>query len=345
LFYLIIVIFTFYLHSATDNLPHILLLQDERFGGLDFLMGQTKEDSSRRAQFYCDLPGRDMETDDPEDHFPVKYYITSLQRYNEGIYKESNKVKANYFYATFQSVYSDSKSFILAATGDHCQDLFSYLDSIKTKPDIIEKIRCIFIQHPRVSKNRKITKRYTKGLLKKLPYASIIIPLIYEFFKGTPHDAFAPDIIHYAHNISCQNSFCSIPIVITYSDNFSDDALSLHAILIRNPAFTQTADPAQSNSVVLLATKEPHFELWINNIISTYYEKDLFKKFMEQQNESLLETNKSDETNRMIEQTTWFASKTPTQRTLIRLVRDSTIVISFLGFMFGAYRVIKRLFN
>lgn len=346
MYYLFFLVFFSSLYCATNYVPHVLLMQDEydgKEGIFKFLIEQTDPSKNCWGKFHANLSVLES-GDNQEDRFPIEYLLSYFsESFNEGQYKRSRKIHKDTFYDDMVAESNGISPLVFAATDNCCKYLFSYLNSIiyETK-----NIRCIFIHNPTLYQNARITKRYKSTLssiipcIEKLPYLGYIIPLFHELaskLKGQSHDAFAKDIIHYAHNISHSNTFYNIPIVITYDKDFSDDAFSLHEILIRNPSLPKECH----NKIVLLTTQRDNLKIFINNIISTYFINNLFEKLMNSENGILINTDRSNKTNKMIQNAQWFQSKTPLQQFLIRRTRDLGLLVLLFGTIVCCYKTIK----
>lgn len=253
-------------------------------------------------------------------------------------------ITENNFYSYYKEKLDHScpKSFIFAASGNKCQYLFSYLNSVV---HVSKNIRCIFVHNPTLCKNITITKTYKKKLfskipwikkyIKKLPYIDYDIDYIIPFFcelisrlKGRSYNPFEKHIIDYANSMATSSAFCGTPIIISYDTHFKDDAHSLYEILV-NDRYKNIKSP-----VLLLDTSKQDFQTVVTTIISTHYQYNLFHALMNKHNKEVINSGVSKKTEKKLQFAGWFTSQTPLQQYSIR----TQYIINLLGAILLCYK-------
>lgn len=211
-----------------------------------------------------------------------------------------------YSYYKQELDYSCPKSFIFATSGNKCQYLFSYLDSIA---HVSKNIRCIFVHNPTLCKNITITKRYKEKLfskipwikkyIKKLPYIYYDIDYIIPFFcelisrlKGRSYNPFEKHIIDYANSMATSSAFCGTPIIISYDTHCKNDAHLLYEILV-NDRYKNIKSP-----VLLVDTSKQDLKTVVTTIISTHYQYNLFHELMNEHNQEVINSGVSKKTKK-----------------------------------------------
>ncbi len=243
-----------------------------------------------------------------------------------------------YSYYKQELDYSYPKSFVFAAAGIYCKNLFEYLHSIA---HVSKNIRCIFIHNPTLCDNITIVKRYKKKLfskmpwikkyIKKLPNIDYSIPFFCELvskFKGQSYNPFEKQIIDYANEMADSSAFCSTPIIISYDAHCKNDAHLLYEILV-NDRYKNIKLP-----VLLIDASIQDFKTVVNTIISRHYQHNLFHALMSEHNKEVINSGVSKKTEKKLEFARWFTSKTPLQQSLIRI----QYMIQLLGIIVLCYK-------